>query len=112
MPERYIAAQPYPWPYNGDLRPANTALFLNVAGKSYLVPKNTEKQRIPRSHDFRDPKVARLGRIHLPVAYPRSDLTSLRHPSLQRLRITGRLTPVYHTERLLQRQLDPSFAQR
>ena len=28
MPERYIAAQPYPWPYNGDLRPANTALLV------------------------------------------------------------------------------------
>jgi len=26
--ERYIAAQPYPWPYNGDLRPANTALLV------------------------------------------------------------------------------------
>ena len=21
MPERYVAADPYPWPYNGDLRP-------------------------------------------------------------------------------------------
>ena len=28
MPERYIAAQPYPWPYNGDLQPANTALLV------------------------------------------------------------------------------------
>jgi len=28
MPERYIAAQPYAWPYNGDLRPANTALLV------------------------------------------------------------------------------------
>src|SRR5262250_343133 len=28
MPERYIAAQPYPWPYNGDLRPGNTALMV------------------------------------------------------------------------------------
>jgi hypothetical protein len=28
MPARYIAAQPYPWPYNGDLRPANTALLV------------------------------------------------------------------------------------
>jgi nicotinamidase-related amidase len=24
----YIAADPYPWPYNGDLRPANTALIV------------------------------------------------------------------------------------
>src|SRR5262249_47795357 len=24
MSERYITADPYPWPYNGDLRPANT----------------------------------------------------------------------------------------
>ena len=28
MPARSIAAQPYPWPYNGDLRPANTALLV------------------------------------------------------------------------------------
>ena len=28
MPERFIAADPYPWPYNGDLRPANTALIV------------------------------------------------------------------------------------
>ena len=28
MPARYIAAQPYPWPYNGDLQPANTALLV------------------------------------------------------------------------------------
>lgn len=28
MSECYIAADPYPWPYNGDLRPANTALVI------------------------------------------------------------------------------------
>ena len=28
MSERYIVAEPYPWPYNGDLRPANTALLV------------------------------------------------------------------------------------
>lgn len=28
MKERYIAAQPYPWPYNGALRPDNTALLI------------------------------------------------------------------------------------
>ena len=28
MPERYVTAQPYPWPYNGDLRPVNTALLV------------------------------------------------------------------------------------
>ena len=26
--ETYIAADPYPWPYNGDLRPDNTALII------------------------------------------------------------------------------------
>ena len=26
--QRYVAADPYPWPYNGDLRPANTALVI------------------------------------------------------------------------------------
>src|SRR6266566_4479612 len=25
---KYIAADPYPWPYNGDLRPANTTLIV------------------------------------------------------------------------------------
>ena len=25
---RYIPADPYPWPYNGDLRPDNTALLV------------------------------------------------------------------------------------
>jgi biuret amidohydrolase len=28
MAERYVAADPYPWPYNGDLRPENTALIV------------------------------------------------------------------------------------
>src|ERR1700679_4164280 len=26
--ERYVASDPYPWPYNGDLRPQNTALII------------------------------------------------------------------------------------
>src|SRR5208282_2369986 len=26
--ERYVAADPYLWPYNGDLRPENTALII------------------------------------------------------------------------------------
>jgi nicotinamidase-related amidase len=28
MTERYIQAEPYRWPYNGDLRPQNTALII------------------------------------------------------------------------------------
>jgi len=28
MSEQYIPATPYPWPYNGDLRPQNTALVI------------------------------------------------------------------------------------
>src|SRR3974390_2656573 len=28
MTERFIPAEPYAWPYNGDLRPANTALVV------------------------------------------------------------------------------------
>ena len=28
MAERHIAADPYPWPFNGDLRPENTALIV------------------------------------------------------------------------------------
>jgi nicotinamidase-related amidase len=28
MSERYVQADPYPWPYNGDLRAANTAVII------------------------------------------------------------------------------------
>lgn len=28
MPEHYVAADPYRWPWNGDLRPGNTALIV------------------------------------------------------------------------------------
>ena len=28
MSENYVAADPYPWPFDGDLRPANTALVI------------------------------------------------------------------------------------
>ena len=28
MAERYIKSEPYAWPYNGDLRPENTALII------------------------------------------------------------------------------------
>jgi nicotinamidase-related amidase len=28
MTERFVPADPYPWPYDGDLRPANTALLV------------------------------------------------------------------------------------
>lgn len=28
MTERFVPAEPYPWPYNGDLTPANTALIV------------------------------------------------------------------------------------
>jgi nicotinamidase-related amidase len=28
MTQRFVEADPYPWPYNGDLRPANTALII------------------------------------------------------------------------------------
>jgi nicotinamidase-related amidase len=28
MPQTFIKSDPYPWPYNGDLRPANTALIV------------------------------------------------------------------------------------
>src|SRR4030095_10003889 len=78
----------------GTPQASNGHINLNVAGKSCPVPKHTEKQQIPRSDGFRDPEVGRVGRTRLPVAYPRSDLTSLRYPSPPRLRITGRLTPV------------------
>lgn len=27
MAQRHVASQPYPWPFDGDLRPENTALL-------------------------------------------------------------------------------------
>src|SRR2546428_9365922 len=85
---------------------------LHVAGKSQLLPERMEKQRITRSHGIRDQKNGRLRRLHLPVAYPRSDLASLRYPSPQRFWITGRLQPLYHTCRLFQGRLDTLSAKR
>ena len=42
--ERFVAADPYPWPYNGDLRPQNTALIvidmqIDFCGKGGYVDK-------------------------------------------------------------------------
>jgi len=51
-------------------------LNLHVAGKPQLLPERMEKQRITRSHGIRDRKNGRLRRLHLPVAYPRSDLAA------------------------------------
>jgi nicotinamidase-related amidase len=28
MPQRFVTANPYPWPWNGELRPANTAIIV------------------------------------------------------------------------------------
>jgi len=41
---RYVAADPYPWPFNGDLRPQNTALIvidmqIDFCGKGGYVDK-------------------------------------------------------------------------
>ena len=44
MPETYVAAAPYPWPYNGNLRPQNTVLIIidmqtDFCGKGGYVDK-------------------------------------------------------------------------
>src|SRR5438874_1908301 len=97
----------------------NTTDHFYRAGKTYMLPENRncflkgwKKQRMTRSHGIRDRKNGRLRRLHLPVAYPRSDLASLRYPSPQRFWITGRLQPLYHTCRLFQGRLDTSSAKR
>jgi biuret amidohydrolase len=43
-PGRYVSADPYPWPYNGDLHPQNTALIvidmqIDFCGKGGYVDK-------------------------------------------------------------------------
>jgi nicotinamidase-related amidase len=38
MPERYVESQPYPWPFNGDLRPQNTALLVIDMQGDFLCP--------------------------------------------------------------------------
>ena len=49
MPERYVAAQPYPWPYNGDLQPTNAALATATA-----------RRYLSRAHELGDPRFAGL----------------------------------------------------
>jgi hypothetical protein len=64
-PPPYVPPNHY-WPaqYHGHIETPPRFLYhyLNVAGKSCPVPKSLEKQWIPRSHGFRDPQVARVGR--------------------------------------------------
>jgi nicotinamidase-related amidase len=38
MTETFVEAQPYPWPYNGDLRPANTALIIIDMQTDFVGP--------------------------------------------------------------------------
>src|ERR1700734_877423 len=52
--ERYVAADPYPWPYNGDLRPQNTALVIidmqtDFCGVGGYVDKMGYAPSLPRA---------------------------------------------------------------
>jgi hypothetical protein len=37
MAELYVATDPYPWPFNGDLRPENTSLIVLKSSKDEQV---------------------------------------------------------------------------
>src|SRR5262249_28761930 len=51
---RYVSADPYPWPYNGDLRPQNTALIIidmqtDSCGVGGYVDKRGYDRSLPRA---------------------------------------------------------------
>ena len=73
MSERYVQSQPYPWPYNGDLRPANTALividmqadFCGKGGYIDLLGYDISLTRICIEPIQRVLAAARKGRFHV-----------------------------------------------
>ena len=71
---RFIAGDPYPWPYNGDLRPDNTALIVidmqtDFCGKGgYIDLHGLRHLAVPRAASSRSQRVLeamRARRLHI-----------------------------------------------
>lgn len=65
--------------------------YLNVSRKSQQISEGPHKQRLLKRHRVGNRERLRKERFDLPVAYPRTDLTSLISAYPQRFWITGRL---------------------
>ena len=73
MTERYVAADPYPWPYNGRLAPANTALividmqtdFCGIGGYVDKMGYDLSLTRAPIAPIGRVLKAMRRGGFHV-----------------------------------------------
>src|SRR6187399_112440 len=73
MTERRVEANPYPWPYNGDLRPENTVLlvidmqtdFCGAGGYVDTMGYDLSLTRAPIAPIRRVLDVARAGRYHV-----------------------------------------------
>src|SRR5260370_18635927 len=101
MAERYIKSEPYAWPYNGDLRPENTALIIidmqtDFCGVGGYVDKMgydlslTRAPIEPIKHLLAVTRVQGFHIIHTHEGY-RPDLTDL--PSNKRWRSRPNRTP-------------------
>ena len=95
---RFVAADPYPWPYNGELRPANTALIVidmqtDFCGKGGYVDKmgyDLSLTRADRADRARAGAAAAAGLSHDPHA---------RRPSPRSVRPAGQQALAFAADR-------------
>ena len=73
MAELYVTADPYPWPFNGDLRPENTALividmqidFCGIGGYVDRMGYDLSLTRVPITPIAAVLAAMRRGRFHV-----------------------------------------------